>query len=110
MTVVAQKQYSGLDPVAISLGDLIESMQAPTSRIALTDAALQVLRRRILRRDERGTPIESPEEMFWRVAREIAKVESNYASEAEAHQMSEAFCQMMISLDFLPNSPTLVNA
>jgi ribonucleoside-diphosphate reductase alpha chain len=85
-------------------------MQAPTSRIALTDAALQVLSRRILRRDERGTPIESPEEMFWRVARAIARVESNYVPEAEVHRISETFYQMMVSLDFLPNSPTLVNA
>src|SRR5271165_6128317 len=85
-------------------------MQAPTSRIAFTEAALQVLVRRILRRDERGTPIESPEEMFWRVAQEIAKVERNYVPEAEVHRTTEAFFQMMVSLDFLPNSPTLVNA
>jgi len=110
MTVASQKQYSGLDRLAIPLDDVSESMPAPTSRIAFTDGALQVLSRRILRRDERGTPIESPEEMFWRVAREISKVESNYVSEGEAHRTAEAFYQMMISLDFLPNSPTLVNA
>jgi len=48
--------------------------------------------------------------MFWRVAQEIAKVERNYVPEAEVHRTTEAFFQMMVSLDFLPNSPTLVNA
>ena len=85
-------------------------MQAPTTRTVFTDAALEVLNKRILRRDEQGTPIESPQEMFWRVARAIANVEVDYASEAEVSRTSQAFYQMMNSLDFLPNSPTLVNA
>jgi len=106
----SQKQYSGLERLVIPFDDVSKSMQASTSRIAFTDAAQQVLSRRILRRDELGVPIESPEEMFWRVAREIAKVERNYVPEAEVHRTSEAFYQMMVSLDFLPNSPTLVNA
>lgn len=93
-----------------SHNDVSLNMQAPTSRIVFTDAALQVLGRRILRRDDCGTPIESPEEMFWRVATAIANVESDYASEAEISRTSEAFYRMMVSLDFLPNSPTLVNA
>lgn len=85
-------------------------MQGPISTIAFTDAALQVLRRRILRRDERGAATESPDEMFWRVARGIAKVESDYVPETELDRTSESFYRMMVSLDFLPNSPTLVNA
>lgn len=87
-------------------------MNAFTSaaRPALTPAALQVLARRILCRNERATPVESPEEMFWRVATEIAKVERNYAPETEVRRISEAFYHLMASLDFLPNSPTLANA
>lgn len=85
-------------------------MQARTSKKAFSNAALDVLRKRILRRDERGTLVESPDEMFWRVAREIAKVERNYVSEAEVHKTSQAFHHLLASLDFLPNSPTLVNA
>src|SRR2546426_11221858 len=110
MAAVSQMQGPAMDPVAVPVNDLSKSMQAPTSRITLTDAALEVLSKRILRRDERGAPIESPEEMFWRVARATAKVERNYVSEPEVHRTSEAFYQMMVSLDFLPNSPTLVNA
>ncbi|MDA2914476.1 hypothetical protein MYX77_11090 [Acidobacteriia bacterium AH_259_A11_L15] len=76
----------------------------------LSDTALQVLRRRILRRDERGQPVESPEGLFRRVAAEVAKVERLYRSEAEVEETAEAFRRMMADLDFLPNSPTLVNA
>ena len=110
MAVVSQKQYSGLDRLVIPFDDVSKNMKASTSRIAFADAAQQVLSKRILRRDELGVPIESPEEMFRRVAREIAKVERNYVPEPEVHRTSEAFYQMMVSLDFLPNSPTLVNA
>jgi ribonucleoside-diphosphate reductase alpha chain len=88
----------------------ILSMQVGTSPVVFTDAALRVLRRRILRRDAQGNPIETPEEMFVRVAREIARVEGKYVPEAEVDRISESFYQMMASLDFLPNSPTLVNA
>lgn len=84
------------------------SPQTPT--IALTEAALHVLQKRILRRDEDGAPSETPEEMFSRVAREVAKVERNYASEEEVQEIAQSFCRIMASLDFLPNSPTLVNA
>ncbi|MEE8201377.1 MAG: ribonucleotide reductase N-terminal alpha domain-containing protein, partial [Candidatus Acidoferrales bacterium] len=76
----------------------------------LSDTALQVLRRRILRRDEQGQPVETPEGMFRRVAGEVAKVERLYRSEAEVEETAEAFRRMMADLDFLPNSPTLVNA
>lgn len=86
-------------------------MKAQVATPPLTESALLVLRKRILRRDERGNPIETPEEMFTRVAREIAKVERNYGSgEEEVLQRAEAFRRMMAELDFLPNSPTLVNA
>ncbi|MGB2678054.1 MAG: adenosylcobalamin-dependent ribonucleoside-diphosphate reductase [Candidatus Acidiferrum sp.] len=85
-------------------------MQTRTSKKPFSDVALDVLRKRILRRDERGNLVESPDEMFWRVAREIAKVERSYVSEAEVHKTSEGFYHLMASLDFLPNSPTLVNA
>ncbi len=86
------------------------SMKTSSSSIALTEAALHVLNKRILRRNDQGNPIETPEEMFRRVAREIAKVESKYLRPGEVETISEAFYQMISSLDFLPNSPTLVNA
>ena len=77
---------------------------------ALNQTALRVLRKRILRRSEEGRPIEAPEEMFSRVANEVAKVERKYGGEDAAHASSCAFRRIMQNLDFLPNSPTLANA
>lgn len=85
-------------------------MKAQTLLPTLTETALLVLRKRILRRDEDGNPIETPQEMFSRVAKEIAKVELEYASEEEVRSTTESFRTMIQALDFLPNSPTLVNA
>ncbi len=75
-----------------------------------TDAALEVLNRRILRRDVRGNPLESPGEMFRRVAWAVAGAERAWNSEPEVNRLAESFFRMMQSLDFLPNSPTLMNA
>ncbi len=81
------------------------------SELSLTDAGWRVLRQRILRRDEHGSILETPDEMFWRVARVVAEVERTYSSaEEEVKNLAESFYSMMRSLDFLPNSPTLVNA
>ncbi len=72
----------------------------------LTDNALHVLERRYLLRDEGGTVIETPGEMFRRVARAVARAEP----EAERGRAAERFEARMASLEFLPNSPTLMNA
>jgi len=77
---------------------------------SLSDTALRVLRKRILRRDLNGDPVETPTEMFKRVAWEIAKVERAFCSEAEVRNLATDFFLSMNSLEFLPNSPTLVNA
>lgn len=85
-------------------------MKISSSSTVFSDAALQVLQKRVLRRDENGNPLETPEEMFRRVAGEVAKVESQQLPQSDVQAISESFYQMMSSLDFLPNSPTLVNA
>jgi len=74
----------------------------------LSDNALTVLRARYLLKDESGKVIETPEEMFRRVARAIASAESLYGGEAV--EWEEKFYSFMTSLRFLPNSPTLMNA
>lgn len=76
----------------------------------LTTNALQVLEARYLRRDASGQLIESPEELFARVARAVAQAELYYGSARQARQYEEAFLEAMLRLDFLPNSPTLMNA
>jgi ribonucleoside-diphosphate reductase alpha chain len=76
----------------------------------LTDNALQVLRARYLAR-ENGIVVETPDQLFRRVARHISAVESGlgYTSEEVATARAK-FERMMSSLEFVPNSPTLMNA
>jgi len=78
--------------------------------INLTENALRVLERRYLKKDKQGKVIETPEEMFRRVAQAIASAELTYDPEADAKAREEEFYQLMANLEFLPNSPTLMNA
>ena len=72
----------------------------------LTENSMRVLERRYLRKDEYGRTIESPEEMLWRVAGWVALAESPDRREYWTNE----FYKVMDDLDFLPNSPTLMNA
>ncbi|HSO75976.1 MAG TPA: adenosylcobalamin-dependent ribonucleoside-diphosphate reductase, partial [Blastocatellia bacterium] len=76
----------------------------------LTDNALRVLEKRILSRDDTGRIAETPDEMFRRVARCIAEADLQHGSPEEAATSEAAFFEVMTSLEFLPNSPTLMNA
>ncbi len=80
------------------------------SGIKLSDNALRVLERRYLAKDGEGNIIETPQELFWRVARCIASAELHYDDKADVSFWEETFYQLMANLDFLPNSPTLMNA
>jgi ribonucleoside-diphosphate reductase alpha chain len=80
------------------------------SSIKLTDTALQVLEKRYLKKDKEGKVIETPEEMFRRVARAIAAAELIYNPKADTRAVEEEFYRLMANLEFLPNSPTLMNA
>ena len=73
--------------------------------------ALTILKKRYLMRNEKGEVVESPKEMFIRVARVISDIEKNYgASEEEIHDLFVRFYNMMAEFKFMPNSPTLMNA
>jgi ribonucleoside-diphosphate reductase alpha chain len=75
-----------------------------------TEPALRILRERYLMR-QGGEVVETPEEMCWRVALTIASGEARYGrSEAAVREVAAAFYDIMIEGDFLPNSPTLMNA
>jgi ribonucleoside-diphosphate reductase alpha chain len=77
----------------------------------LTDNAVTVLERRYLRKDADGNVVESPAEMFQRVAENLAQADLLYgASEAEVVKTARRFYDVMVNLEFLPNSPTLMNA
>ncbi len=86
-------------------------IDAPTpERIDLTPTARLVLERRYLKKNDAGRPIESPEEMFRRVAANVAQAELTWGTVREARLAEEEFYGMMARLEFLPNSPTLMNA
>jgi len=72
--------------------------------------ALIVLTKRYLKKDEKGNVIESPFEMYWRVAKNIAQSELSYYPKADVKEYAEKFFNVMARLDFMPNSPTLMNA
>ena len=88
-------------------GDLIEDFEpAP-----LTDNSKVVLEKRYLLKDENDEVIETPNEMFIRVAKALAKPEKDYGvADKKIKQIENLFYQSMASLEFLPNSPTLMNA
>jgi ribonucleoside-diphosphate reductase alpha chain len=77
----------------------------------LSDNARIVLARRYLKKDEKGRPVEEPEQMFWRVARVIAEEDRKYgASEGAVETLAREFYRLMTRRLFEPNSPTLMNA
>jgi ribonucleoside-diphosphate reductase alpha chain len=79
-------------------------------RLDLTNNAIRVLEKRILSRDNSGRVAESPEEMFLRVATSVASADLRYGTTADAARSEEQFFEIMTALEFLPNSPTLMNA
>ncbi|MEJ2024095.1 MAG: ribonucleotide reductase N-terminal alpha domain-containing protein, partial [Deltaproteobacteria bacterium] len=76
----------------------------------LSPNAKRVLQRRYLKKDAEGRVIESPEQMFRRVAHHIARAEKAYGDAAKVGEIEDRFYRMMTEFKFLPNSPTLMNA
>ena len=76
----------------------------------LSKNALTVLARRYLKKDADGNPVESPEDMFRRVARAVAEGDRLLDEKADTEESAERFYTVMSSLQFMPNSPTLMNA
>lgn len=70
---------------------------------------LLILEKRYLIKDETGKPLETPEGLFRRVAGFMAQAEYNFKGE-QGEKIEEAFYAMLSNLEFLPNSPTLMNA
>jgi ribonucleoside-diphosphate reductase alpha chain len=98
--VQAQTQDDG----AASLPPLPQGAQP----VALTDNARTVLMKRYLRRGEDKQPLESVEEMFWRVAYHVAVAEKQWAG--NILETAESFYHLLTSMRFLPNSPTFTGA
>ncbi len=76
----------------------------------LQENAIKVLERRYLARDEKGEVVETTKDLFKRVAHAIAMADEGVLSAEEIKASEEEFYQIMTNLEFLPNSPTLMNA
>lgn len=79
-------------------------------KLELSENALTVLKRRYLKKDNKGNTTEKPEEMFERVANNIAEADRLFDKSASTSVTAEKFYDLMTSLRFMPNSPTLMNA
>ncbi|MFH1775708.1 MAG: vitamin B12-dependent ribonucleotide reductase [Chloroflexota bacterium] len=94
-----------MEPVIIA-----KTTVQPAPRLNLSENSLRVLERRYLKKDKEGKVIETPEQLFSRVAQAIAAAEFIFDPQADAKLREAEFHQVMTDLEFLPNSPTLMNA
>jgi len=78
--------------------------------IALSDNALKVLQARYLRKNFSGEFVETPDELFMRVASAVAEAELEWGTRNEMRRWQQIFYEAMKNLLFLPNSPALMNA
>jgi adenosylcobalamin-dependent ribonucleoside-diphosphate reductase len=93
--------------IASSYGDLFDREPEPV----LTENARRVLEKRYLKKDDRGKVIETPKELFARVAWNLAQAEGLYGGDdAKVRDTALKFFRLIADLEFLPNSPTLMNA
>jgi ribonucleoside-diphosphate reductase alpha chain len=81
-----------------------------TLKPVLTPNSLLVLKKRYLKKDVEGNVIESPEDLFIRVAENIAIADKIYNPDADIESVIQEFYSLIATFDFLPNSPTLMNA
>ncbi|MGQ0537826.1 MAG: ribonucleotide reductase N-terminal alpha domain-containing protein, partial [Gemmatimonadaceae bacterium] len=89
----------------------LASSTPPAGAVSLPQNARTVLEKRYLVRDEAGKPVETPEQLFWRVATVVAEADRRYgASAASVNAVAEEFYRLMTGQRFVPNSPTLMNA
>src|SRR5215510_8177673 len=83
----------------------------PRDAVRLSPNATTVLEKRYLIKDDKGKPVETPRDLFWRVATTIAEPDRQYGATAdEVDATAKAFYGMIADRLFMPNSPTLMNA
>ncbi len=85
-------------------------MRKSLKKLNLSKNSRLILEKRYLKKDENGKVVETPEEMYARVAKVISDVENDYNSGYSSTKLFEEFYNMMVEFYFQPNSPTLMNA
>ena len=78
--------------------------------LSLSKNARIVLEKRYLKKDQTGKAVETPEDLFLRVARSIAEADAQFDSKADLQKTEKKFLKLLSEKWFLPNSPTLMNA
>jgi ribonucleoside-diphosphate reductase alpha chain len=101
--------YDSTLKMIIKQGDPIVSIHPPTVP-QLSKNAITVLEKRYLCKDQNSRVIETPAEMFLRVAEAIANADKKFSNDADTSALTQQFYAIMAGLEFLPNSPTLMNA
>ncbi len=87
------------------------SVNPPAGPVELSANARTVLAKRYLVKNEKGQPVEQPEDLFWRVATVVAEADRRYgATDEQVQRVAEEFYFLMTQRRFEPNSPTLMNA
>ena len=115
-TVLMSEGYSHIAKSYIIHREKRSQIRFAKSALGLTDDlklpvnTMEVLKRRYLLKDDNQNIIETPSELFRRVAHNVAKAEDNFKSRYSTEDIEEKFYQMMRNLEFMPNSPTLMNA
>jgi ribonucleoside-diphosphate reductase alpha chain len=100
------KEYGIAKPYPVRLDESVFVKK----NAAFSENAIRVLERRYLKKDADGCIVETPEQMFRRVAGHVAGAEAFYGGEGDVKEMEEVFYRLMTERVFLPNSPTLMNA
>jgi ribonucleoside-diphosphate reductase alpha chain len=114
--VLMEEGYGGIAKSYILYRENRSQVRFAKSALGLKDDlklpvnAVEVLRRRYLLKDDQRRIIETPSELFRRVAHHVAQAEANYRSGLETGAVEDAFYRMMRQGEFMPNSPTLMNA
>jgi len=100
--ILYRQEHQDLRQVKVIYG-VMDDLKLPLN-------ALLVLKNRYLLKDDDRNVIETPRKLFQRVARTISEAEANFKSKKTREEVEETFLKMMTALEFLPNSPTLMNA
>ncbi len=107
---VEEQKFTEEAPAEMKTTKTASTKSQPDTGPELTENARHVLQKRYLKKDKQGNVIETPDEMFHRVARAIAEAELLYKPRSNVKAIENEFYRIMTSLEFLPNSPTLMNA
>jgi len=115
-TALMNEGYSQIAKSYILYREKRSDLRVAKSVLGITDDlklplnTMEVLKKRYLLKDDQRNIIETPSELFRRVASHVAQAERNFKSSRIPEEVEEKFYQMMRHLEFLPNSPTLMNA